>query len=219
MRTALFRFYETGLSFISASARGLHVHQASSSGRLFGGDNSCCGVGKGQHLTKLRFGVVPQPPLGHMVQHPAEEGIACAGGRNGDDPQAGHLGECFAAVGLAVIRSQGELDQTYLRELLQNPPDACVKILLTRQPDELVVGDLQNIGVGKAIEGPLPCGIQIGPQVHAQIGIEGTQNAFLLCDSNRPNRRSASPGKGPAFGAEDTSGSHTANGAAHPLPV
>ena len=34
-----------------------------------------------------------------------------------------------------------------------------------------------------------------------------------------PNRRSASTGKGPAFGAEDTSGSHTANGAAHPLSV
>ena len=34
-----------------------------------------------------------------------------------------------------------------------------------------------------------------------------------------PSERTVSPGKGPAFGSEYTSGSHTANGAAHPLPV
>ena len=154
-------------------------------GALSGGNQCSRGIGKGKHFQQIFPGEMIHSVLQDIVEYAGTECISRAGGFNGiflQERPCLHL-QIFV-VSPASVLSQGQQDQRNVVSILQNP-DAFIKVFLTGEPLDLVIGNLQHITPLHTKSDLLLGLLQCLPQRGAEIGVISDQTSIFFCNFQR----------------------------------
>lgn len=138
-----------------------------------GGNQVGSPVGKAQHLGQIRLRESLQAVVQQIIQHAGAKGVSGTGGFNDAAPgDAGLEYPQVLIVGDAASGTGGDIDQAKIGKLLPQLGNPCVKIRLSREKIQLIIGYFDHITLGEAPADLLSGLVQVFPQRRAEIGVK-----------------------------------------------